>query len=117
MSGVADWTVGAHSLAYQSCPTCRAVWYFHRGFCPDCGNDAPIAEQASGRGVVYAKTVVSRAPTPELRSLAPYAILLVDAEEGFRVMAHGDADLAIGDAATAQFKQLGDRLIPYFSRA
>ena len=33
----------------------------------------------------------------------PYNILLVDTAEGFRMMAHGDNDLAIGDKVIARF--------------
>jgi hypothetical protein len=60
---------------------------------------------------------VSRAPTPELRALAPYAILLVDMAEGFRMMAHGDPTLVIDDAVAASFRPFGDRLVPYFERS
>jgi hypothetical protein len=51
-----------------------------------------------------------------LRALAPYRILLVDAEEGFRMMAHGANDLAIGDPVTARFQAFGPLLIPFFER-
>jgi len=46
----------------------------------------------------------------------PYNILLVDASEGFRMMAHGDNDLAIGDKVTARYKQFAGRLVPYFEK-
>ena len=39
-----------------------------------------------------------RAATPETRAHVPYNIVLVDTEEGFRMMAHGANDLAIGDS-------------------
>ena len=73
------------------------MWYFHRSFCPACGTDEPVVHQASGTGTVHASTLVARAPTEELRAHAPYLIVLVDADEGFRLMAHGDPDLQIGD--------------------
>jgi uncharacterized OB-fold protein len=65
---------------------------------------------------VYAITVVARAATPETRAHVPYAIVLVDTAEGFRVMAHGDNDLAIGDKVTARFTQFAGRLVPYFEK-
>ena len=34
----------------------------------------------------------------------------------FRMMAHGDPDLAIGDRVTARFAQFTGRLVPYFTR-
>ena len=57
-----------------------------------------------------------RAATPETRAHVPYNIVLVDTAEGFRMMAHGDNDLAIGDKVTARFAQFAGRLVPYFAR-
>jgi uncharacterized protein len=113
---VADWTTGAAAIAYQSCGRCRGRWSFRRSFCPRCGSTQVEVQASSGRGTVYATTLVTRAPSEALRALAPYLIVLVDAEEGFRVMAHGAADLVIGDAITAEFKRFGEQLIPFFER-
>ena len=60
---------------------------------------------------------MARAPTEELRAHAPYLILLVDAEEGFRLMAHGNPDLQIGDKVRARFRDLAGKKIPYFEKA
>jgi uncharacterized OB-fold protein len=60
---------------------------------------------------------VCRAATPETRAHVPYNIILVDTSEGFRMMAHGDNDLAIGDAVTARFAPFAGRLVPYFEKA
>ena len=113
----AAWPVedGAAVLRYQHCPACRAIWYFQRGFCPRCGQ-APSSAVASGRGTVYAVTVVSRAPTEALAAYTPYAVLLVDAAEGFRLMTHGDRTLAIGDPVHVGFHPFGDALLPYATR-
>lgn len=114
--GGADWTNGHPAIVYQRCADCGRLWYLRRPFCPQCGGARVEAKQASGRGTVYAATLVSRAPSEALRALAPYRILLVDAEEGFRMMAHGAVDLAIGDAAAARFQPFGPLLIPFFER-
>ena len=111
-----DWTSGEPVIRYQACSACSLTWYFHRPFCPGCGAKSPSLHMASSRGTVYATTVVNRAPSRELASHVPYCIVLVDASEGFRLMAHGDVDLQIGDAVTASFRQFGNALIPYFSR-
>ncbi len=111
-----DWTAGAAGIAYQRCGACEAVWYFHRDFCPRCGHGEPQILAASGRGTVHAVTLVHRAPTEALRALAPYAIALIDAEEGFRLMAHVAPDLAIGDRVQARFVDFGGTLVPRFER-
>ena len=113
---IADWTTGADAIAYQSCGACGAVQYFRRSFCAACGAADPSEKRASGAGVVYATSLVCRAATPETRAHVPYNIVLVDAAEGFRMMAHGDADLAIGDSVTAQYRQFAGKLIPYFTK-
>ncbi len=113
---VLDWTKDGDGISYQACGNCKAVWYFQRSFCPECGSAAPATRQASGLGTVHARTLVARAPSEELRAHAPYLIVLIDADEGFRLMAHGDADLQIGDRVLARFTQLADRKIPYFDR-
>ncbi len=114
---ILDWTKGGDGIAYQTCSKCGAVWYFERSFCPACGADHPETRQASGRGVVHARTLVARAPTEEMRAHAPYLIVLVDAEEGFRLMAHGEPELQIGDRVLARFTQLAGHKIPYFDKA
>ena len=112
----ADWTTGAEAIAYQCCRACGTVQYFRRSFCASCGSADPEEKCASGRGTVYATSLVCRAATPETRAHVPYNIVLVDTAEGFRMMAHGDIDLAIGDQVSARFVPFAGRLVPYFAR-
>jgi uncharacterized OB-fold protein len=117
MSGrIADWTKGEQAIVYQSCSACGRVQYFHRAFCAACGASDPTEHRASGKGRVYAATLVCRAATPETRAQVPYNILLVDCAEGFRMMAHGEKDLAIGDEVTVRFVPFAGRVVPYFVR-
>lgn len=110
----ADWTNGTEAIAYQACPACKSAWYFRRRFCPSCGAADPVSKPASGKGTVYAETLVHRAPVPEAKGDVPYKIVLVDTDEGFRMMAHGDPSLRIGDAVTARFKLFLGGIVPYF---
>ena len=117
MSGkLADWTTGHEAIVYQSCAACGAQAYFRRSFCASCGAPDPLEKRASGAGTIYATSLVCRAATPETRAHVPYNIVLVDAAEGFRMMAHGDNDLAIGDKVRARFTQFAGRLVPYFEK-
>jgi uncharacterized OB-fold protein len=117
VNDTADWTHGVEAILYQDCAVCGAIWYFRRDFCPYCGSTHIAKRRASGQGTVHATTLVTRAPSAELRALAPYLIILVDAKEGFRMMAHGDKSLRIGDAVRARFIRFADRLLPYFERS
>jgi uncharacterized OB-fold protein len=113
---LADWTTGAEAIVYQSCAACGSSQYFRRSFCCACGAPDPIEKHASGEGTVYATSLVVRAATPETRAHLPYNIILVDTVEGFRMMAHGDNDLAIGDKVVARFTQFAGRIVPHFAR-
>lgn len=111
-----DWTKGRPGLAFQACRPCGHRWLFARSFCPKCGSMDVETHPASGRGTVHAATLVTRAPSEELRAHTPYCIVLVDAEEGFRLMAHATPGIAIGDQVTATFRPFGPGLVPYFER-
>ena len=111
-----DWTRGEPSILYQHCAACDHVQYFRKAFCDACGAPEPAVKQASGRGRVHATSLVLRAATPETRAHVPYNIVLIDADEGFRMMAHGDRDLVIGDVVQVRFERFTDRIVPYFSK-
>jgi uncharacterized protein len=113
---LADWTKGAEAIVYQSCGTCANVQYFHRSFCAACGAPDPVEKRAGGTATVYATSLVCRAATPETRAHVPYNIVLVDTAEGFRMMAHGANDLAIGDSVTVSYRPFAGKLIPYFEK-
>jgi uncharacterized protein len=93
------------------------MWYFRRSFCPSCGATEPAERTSGGRGIVCASTTVTRPPKVEFASHVPYVILLVDMEEGFRMMSHGDPALRIGDHAVAGFREFGGAQLPYFVAA
>jgi len=116
MQKPADWTTGVEAILYQSCGCCGKAQYFRRGFCAACGATGLADRRASGKGTVYATSIVARAATVETRAHVPYNIVLIDAEEGFRMMAHGASDLAIGDRVAARFTQFAGKLVPYFEK-
>lgn len=111
-----DWTRGGDQLVYQQCSACAHAWYFDRGFCPQCASDSPVARRASGWGRVHASTLVHRAPDDEFRAAAPYRIVLVDLDEGVRVMGHADPALGIGDRVRFGMRQIAGRALPFFTR-
>ena len=105
------------TIRYQRCGGCSHTWFFARTFCPRCGGTDVPAHAASGRGTVHAVTVVDRAPTAEMKSLAPYTLVMVDAAEGFRLMAHGTPGLTIDDPVIGSIVERAGRPIPLFKRA
>ena len=107
----------AGELRYQRCGSCAALQTYAREFCRHCGAADLEWRTAHGSGVVYALTRVERAPSDEYRSLAPYFILLVDLDEGYRMMAHGAPGLAIGERVRVRFFKHDGRHLPRFERA
>jgi uncharacterized protein len=91
-------------VRYQCCATCGSAQTLTRSACSGCGGlDLPWRD-AAGTGTVYASTVVHRAPSEAWRALAPYTLVLVDLDEGPRVMAHGAAGLLIGERVQARIR-------------
>ena len=79
-------------LHFQRCGACGVLLGYPRVLCAACGSRDLAWERSAGRGTVYSATTVH---TRE----GEHGVLLVDLEEGVRVMGAGDAP--IGAAVTA----------------
>ena len=86
-------------LLLQHCLDCGAVNYYQQGLCRTCGSGRLEHRPASGRGKVHSFSVVHRAPGPAFKDETPYAILLVELEEGPRMISR----LTGADPSTADF--------------
>ena len=107
-----DWADGQQAILYEHCNSCGKTTYFRRGFCPRCGATPVAVRTSAGNGTVYAATTVVRAPSPEWKAIAPYALVLVNLDEGIRIMAHGTPGLAIGEPVRIGWLRIGEKLIP-----
>ena len=104
-------------LAYEACRACGHKQPFVRGFCSRCGSDDLAWQAAAGGGRVVAHSVLHRAPTADYREKVPYAIVLVDLDEGLRVMGHAALDLKPGERVSLGFALHGERSLPCFERS
>ena len=105
-----------HELAMQRCDSCeRLVWY-PRFVCPHCGGTALTWERLSGNGTVYAVSVHHRAALPALADKVPYSVILVDLDEGARLMSNVfGPPPAVGDRVGVGWVALDDgRNMPVF---
>ncbi len=90
-------------------PVCDAcghhIWY-PRTWCPVCGGDTVTWTTLSGRGTVYARTILHTAMGP-WGAAAPFVIAYVELAEGPRVLTNVVADdpgaVAVGTAVEAMF--------------
>ncbi len=94
--------LAAGVLRYQRCDTCGTPLTGQRFACTACGSRQLAWCDAAGTGTVFSASTVHRAPSDAWRALLPYTLVLVDLDEGPRVMAHGAPGLAIGARVLAQ---------------
>ena len=73
-------------LVLQRCPR-DGFFFYPRSRCPVCLGDDWSWEDTSGRGSVHSFTVDRIGHVPALRELAPFAIAIVELEEGPHVTA------------------------------
>jgi uncharacterized OB-fold protein len=73
-------------LLLQHCGDCGHVQYYQQAICRQCGGGNLSHRKASGRGKVHSFSVVHRAPGPAFKADVPYAVLLIDLEEGPRMI-------------------------------
>ena len=106
-------------LAMQRCDSCDQLVWYPRLVCPHCGGFALTWERLSGRGVVYASSVHHRPAHPAFADRVPYSVVLVDLDEGVRIMSNVFGQTpAVGDAVSVAWLPLGDgRHLPTFEAA
>jgi uncharacterized OB-fold protein len=75
-------------LLVQWCVACdKPIWY-PRAVCPGCLGDELEWRPSAGTGRVHAVTVEYRPQDPRLADRAPYAVALIDLDEGVRVLSN-----------------------------
>ena len=73
-------------LHLQRCDDCSTWRHPPRVLCASCGSHAWSWQPTSGRGRVFTWTVTHRATDPAFAEYLPYAVLVVELEEGPRVV-------------------------------
>ena len=112
MLTVADYTAEVHPeavyqalldhdvLALHRCVRCGRAHYSPRVLCPHCGSTSLTWQQSDGRGTVYSTSTISP------RNGEPYAVVLVDLDDGPRLMSNvvgiPAADVRIGRRVRAR---------------
>lgn len=98
----------------RTCAMCGITQTLDPRFCAHCGSSDLAWTETDGRGRVHSLTEVHRAPSPAYRALAPYMLVLVDLDDGGRMMGHGAPGLAIGTAVTASVcEEAGQRFVRF----
>ncbi|HJW70598.1 MAG TPA: OB-fold domain-containing protein [Candidatus Binatia bacterium] len=78
--------LAAGELRLQCCDACGRWRHPPRLLCGACGSDRWAWRQVSGRGTVYTWTVTHQALLPAFADDLPYAVVVVELEEGPRLV-------------------------------
>ena len=105
-----------HELRFQKCARCATVRYPVGPLCPECRSFDFEWIASSGRGTVHSYTVVHHQTHPAFP--APYTVLLVDMEEGPRIIAQlrapKGARFAIGSRVRLEWEDHPQQSLPVF---
>jgi uncharacterized protein len=108
----------AQQLVLQWCLDCEQPVHYPRVACPRCLGARFEFRPASGHGTVHAVVVDHRPPSP-FGDDAPYAVALVDLDEGVRLITNvvgcEPHDVAVGMPVRVTWEPLSDgRHLPLF---
>lgn len=108
-------------LMLRRCNACGNQMYYPRITCTNCLSTDLGWVQACGRGKVHAVSVIYRASHEAFKAEGPYALAIVELEEGPRMMTNivgcPPEDVAIDMAVELWFEPRGDVAIPLFRPA
>ena len=107
-------------LVLQRCPR-DGFFFYPRSRCPSCLGADWAWEEVSGNGRVHSFTVDRVGHVPALRALAPYAVAIVELDEGPRLTARlveCDPDaVKVGQRVSAVFEDVEDATLVHFRPA
>lgn len=99
-------------LLYQQCSACDAVQVYPRAICSACGATALTWKESAGTGTVVSVTEVHRGPSVAFKPDQPYALAIIELDEGFRLMTNmrncATADVRIDMRVNIGFEPRGE---------
>ena len=106
----------------QRCADCKAFRHPPRPMCPKCRSMRAEWVASKGAGEVHSYTVVHHPSAPALREAVPYGIVLVEMDEGPRIISNmidvPPGDLHIGMRVRVAFREVAPGVaLPKFERA
>lgn len=106
-------------LLLAHCDDCGLDFYYPRLACPHCGSRALSWRRSSGKGRVFSFSHVEMSfHGPSWESQLPYTVVIVDLEEGPRMVSRlvgdGRAVVQSGDPVAVVFPEFDGQKLPYF---
>ena len=75
-----------NKLLYQHCKDCGEVIFFPKIVCPNCMGTDLGWKESCGKGKIFSFTIAYDFAPPEFASSTPYALAIVNLEEGFSML-------------------------------
>ncbi len=105
-----------HRLVFQKCSQCGHMRYVVGPLCPECHSFEHEWTKSSGRGTIYSFTTVRHQSHPAF--VPPYTVLLVEMEEGPRLIAQlrapEDTEVKIGAPVHIEWEDHPKQSLPVF---
>jgi uncharacterized OB-fold protein len=105
-------------LRLRTCRSCEAKFRFNHAWCPECGAVDLGFQKTGGTGTVTNYTVIHVAPYEAYATEVPYALALVELDEGVRMMTNiVECDpfaVCIGMRVQVTFEERGGINLPQF---
>ena len=109
----------AETLLLPHCRSCGRFWFPPSQRCPHCLSSDFSWRESAGRGRIYSFVVYHRVYHPAFEADVPYAVAIVELDEGPRLLANiiGTAPDAIRCDMRVRvvFETRGDQTIPQFA--
>ena len=77
-----------HKLLFQQCRVCGTNWHPPMPLCPKCHSSEIDWLPAAGGGAIYTYTIVQHPTHPAFQDHIPYAVAVVELDEGPRIVAN-----------------------------
>ena len=109
-------------LRLQRCASCSNVFFYPRSACPRCGSSEVAWFTATGHGRLHTYVISHRA-APGFEDEVPYAIAVVELEEGPRLLtnivgvSNTPEALELDMDLEVDFEPRGDQAVPVFRPA
>ncbi|MEE9284802.1 MAG: Zn-ribbon domain-containing OB-fold protein [Dehalococcoidia bacterium] len=106
-------------LLIQQCSQCGKLRYYPRPACNRCSSEEYSWHKASGKATLYSWIVVHHPTLPVFKDRVPYAVILVELDEGVRMISNivdcENEDLRIGMPLEVTFDRINeDVTLPKF---
>ena len=105
-------------LLMQKCEDCGNITFYPVYICPSCTSRNLVWTELSGRGRVHSVTIVHRPAAPVFAPATPYAVALIEVDEGPVMMSNivgpNALKARIDDRVEVVFEDIDDITLPRF---